>query len=195
MIAPRILFLVVALVLTPQAGLFAQQESVAPGDRAGVALRLVPGVLYAGASFGDESAESSGKFGFSIGGQFSAPMSRSLGFFLEGVWQPTKVENPHDVIDEAFSAFYLLGGLQFGGEDAYLRPSVGVVWRSWSGADALEETETGLALGLAIGYEKPLGRLFHMSPELELRVSGAHGLSTYVLALQVPVGWRPAGHQ
>jgi hypothetical protein len=163
MIAPRILSLVAALVLTAQADLFAQQEPpIAPGesDRAGVAVRLVAGILYGCASFGDENPESTEKFGFNIGGQLWAPMTRSLAFVLEGVWQPTKVENPHEFIDEAFSPFYLLGGLEFAGEDAYVRPSVGLAWLSWSGASAPGEPELAPMLGLALGSERPLGGPF-----------------------------------
>jgi hypothetical protein len=119
-------------------------------------------------------------------------MSGSLAFVLQGVWQPTKVENPHESIDEAFSPFYLLGGLEFAGEDVYVRFSVGLAFLSWSGADAPEETERAPVLGLALGMERPLGGPFHISPELELRLAP---FEAFVLALQLPVGWRAAGQQ
>ncbi|UCC81671.1 MAG: hypothetical protein JSW46_11710 [Gemmatimonadota bacterium] len=199
MIAPRTVSLVIALILTAQADLFAhQQPPIAPGesDRAGLAARLVPGILYAGASFGDKNPKFSGKIGPSIGGQFWAPMTSSLAFVLEGVWQPTEteVECPQEFPDDAFSAFYLLGGLEVAVKNAYVRPSVGLVFRSWSGADAPGD-EAGFALGFAVGSERPLGGRFHISPELEVRLSAEYGLRTYVFAFQVPVGWRTAGQQ
>jgi hypothetical protein len=193
MFAPRTACLVVVFALTASVNLFAQQESpISQGDRAGVAVRLVPGILYGHASFGDDDPESTEEFGFNIGGQLWVPMSRSLAFVLQGLWQPTEVENPHEFIDEAFSAFYLLVGLEFGNAP-YVRPSVGPVFLSWSGADASEGTELGgFVLGFAVGSELPLGGPFHISPELELRVAP---FEAYGVALQVPIGWRPAGQR
>jgi len=112
--------------------------------------------------------------------------------------QPFKAHNP--VADEAFTAVYSLGGLQVAlgaSRRVYLRPEVGLVFRSWSGSEVFVSSETSLAGGLGIGGEIPVGRALGIVAEAFARFSGAEELSTALVGLGlsvVPVGARQRAH-
>jgi hypothetical protein len=128
-------------------------------------------------------------------GQFGAAVSDGTDLVVELAVQPFKAQNP--VADEAFTAVYALAGVQLGlGESRrlYLRPELGLVFRSWSGSEVFVESETALAAGLAAGREWPIGGRLGLAVEGFLRFSGADELSTILLGLGgslVPIGARP----
>ncbi len=184
------LTLLIALVALALALVATAKPASAQKDRKGIALRVSPGVALTTASFGDDDPRSEGALGLTLGGQLLIPISSGAALHFEGVWQPYKIQNPH--FDEAFRTTYLMGGIEISTKGAYLRPSVGVAMRTWSGQFA-PETGTPLAFGLAFGFERPISNSFHVSPELNLRVAWERGLGSLMLGLQVPVGWRSGG--
>jgi len=108
--------------------------------------------------------------------------------------QPFKAQNP--VRDEAFTAVHSLLGVQVGLSElrrVYLRPELGVVFRSWSGSDVFVSSETSPAAGFALGGEVALSATLGLAPEVFVRLSGANELSTTLWGLAisvVPVGAR-----
>ena len=128
-------------------------------------------------------------------GQLGAAVSDGTDLVVELAVQPFKAQNP--VADEAFTAVYALAGVQLGlGESRrlYLRPELGLVFRSWSGSEVFVESENALAAGLAVGREWPIGGKLGLAVEVFLRFSGADELSTTLLGLGVslvPIGARP----
>ena len=108
--------------------------------------------------------------------------------------QPFKAQNP--VADEAFRAVYGLAGVQVGvgrSRRVYLRPELGLVFRSWSGSQVFVSSETSLAAGLGVGGEIPVGRAVGLAPEAFVCVSGAEELSTVLVGIGVtvvPIGAR-----
>lgn len=75
-------------------------------------------------------------------------------FLAELDLQPFDVENPRRA--EAFRGAWWLASVEFTLADVLVRPSLGWQHRSWSGANPVEDSDGGPALGLAAGYE--LGR-------------------------------------
>ena len=130
-----------------------------------------------------------------LAGQLGAAVSDGTDLVVELAVQPFKAQNP--VRDEAFTGVYTLAGVQVGfGESrrVYLRPELGLVFRSWSGSSVFVPSETGLAVGLGIGREWPLGAKLGLAVEGFVRLSGADELSTTLLELGgslVPIGARP----
>jgi len=128
-------------------------------------------------------------------GQLGAAVSDRTDLVVELAVQPIKAQNP--VADEAFTAVYALAGVQLGrGESRrfYFRPELGLVFRSWSGSEVFVDSEIGLAAGLAVGREWPVGAKSGLAIEGFVRFSGADELSTTLLGLGVslvPVGARP----
>ena len=157
--------------------------------------------LRAGAALGvattSVGGEKSTKVGPLLTGQFGVALSSRTDLTLELAVQPFKAQNP--VRDEAFTGVFTLAGVQVGfGESrrVYLRPELGLVFRSWSGADVFVPSETGLAVGLAVGREWPVGAKVGVAVEGFGRLSGADELSTVLFGLGVsvvPVGARPRG--
>jgi len=129
-----------------------------------------------------------------LAGQLGIAISPATDLTLGAVFQPYTAQNP--VADEAYKGVYTLAGLQVGlGEThrVYLRPELGVVFRSWSGADVFVSSETSLAVGLAFGREWPLGSKTGLAVEGFFRLSGADELFTNLVGIGVslvPVGAR-----
>lgn len=172
----------IALVVCAPCDLHAQV------DRRGAALRLTPGVAYASASLDRNRPEFDGTAAFTIGAQVWGGISRTAGLQAELVWQVTEVRNP--TLQERFNAAYLLGGPEFSFGQIYVRPSVGVAWLFWSGLQAKDDPDNAFAFGLAIGTERKVDKGFHLAPELVARASTESGLTTYMVGLQVGLGWR-----
>ena len=161
--------------------------------------RRSPVQLRAGAALGVATTSVGGgkstKVGPLLTGQFGVALSGRTDLTLELAVQPFKAQNP--VRDEAFTAVYTLAGVQVGFGDRrriYLRPELGLVFRSWSGTSVVVPSETGLAVGLGIGREWPLGAKLGLAAEGFVRLSGADELSTTLVGLGlslVPIGARP----
>jgi len=180
--------LAIALHLFLLAGLAVPHHSHAQVDRRGGALRIVPGVAYAGASLDQNRPTFDETAVFTWGAQVWGGLSRSVGFQAELIWQPTNVSNPP--IQQAFSALYLMGGPEFSLGQIYVRPSVGVVWLYFDGNLAKEDSDNAFAFGLAIGSERKVDKGFHLAPELLTRMSVESGLFTWMVGVQMGLGWR-----
>jgi hypothetical protein len=160
----------------------------AQADRRGTAIRLVPGVAYADAALDDDQPGFDGTVAFTIGAQLWGGVSRTTGLQAELTYQQTRVWNPG--LQEGFTALYLLGGPEFALGSGYVRPNVGVAWIYPSGADAKGDADNAFAFGLAVGTERRVDKSFHLAPELVARASTESGLTTWMVALQVGIGWR-----
>jgi hypothetical protein len=155
--------------------------------------------LRAGAALGLARTSVGGETSTDIGplltGQLGVALSSRTDLTVAVAVQPFKARNP--VKDEAFTAVYSLAGVQLGlgpQRRLYLRPELGLVFRSWSGSEVFVPSETSLAAGLALGREWPLSEKLGLAVEGSVRLSGADELSTTLLGLGlslVPVGARP----
>jgi len=182
----RVILLVISLVILVAPNSPAQHAS------SGVGLRIVPGVGYATATFGDNNPRSNGGGTVTVGGLFLIAVSGSTDLTAEATWRPTKLSNPH--FDESFSSVYLLGGVEFGGGAVYFRPSLGVDFQSWSGSRTEVDSGMAGALGLAVGFEKPIGAgPWHIAPEGSLKLTVTSGLSSFLLVFSFGIGWRSGG--
>jgi hypothetical protein len=157
----------------------------------GVGFRIAPGIGIASASFGDDSPRSNSGFAFTLGGLVLFPVSSKTDIVIEATWRPTKLDNPH--FDESFSSVYLMGGVQFGSDAVYFRPSIGVDFQSWSGSMTEVDAGTAGALGLAIGTERRVGAgPWLLAPEGSVRFSLTSGLSSFVLLFSLGAEVRTA---
>jgi hypothetical protein len=158
------------LLLTPLiVGLVPPVSAQARGGP--VELRGGAAVGWASTSVGGETSTDLGPL---LTGQVGYALSTRTDLTLDITAQPFRAHNP--VGDEAFRAVYSLGGLQVGlaaSRRIYLRPEVGLVFRSWSGSNVFVSSETSLAAGLAIGGEIPVDRALGLAPEAFVCVSGA----------------------
>jgi hypothetical protein len=155
--------------------------------------------LRAGAALGLARTSVAGETSTDVGplltGQLGVALSGRTDLTLALVVQPFKAQNP--VLDEAYTGVYSLAGLQLGlgnQRRLYLRPELGLVFRSWSGSQVFTPSETSLAVGLALGREWPLSEKLGLAVEGSVRLSGADELSTTLVGLGlslVPVGARP----
>jgi hypothetical protein len=155
--------------------------------------------LRAGAALGIARTSVAGETSTDAGplliGQLGVALSGRNDLTLALAVQPFKAQNP--VLDEAYTAVYSLAGLQLGlgnQRRLYLRPELGLVFRSWSGSQVFTPSETSLAVGLALGREWPLSEKLGLAVEGSVRLSGADELSTTLVGLGlslVPVGARP----
>ena len=180
--------LAIALPLLFLASLVLPESSDAQVDRRGAALRTAFGVAYAGASLDDGRPAFDQTAVFTWGAQLWGGISQTVGFQAELVWQPTNVSNPR--IQQAFSAVYLLGGPEFSFGQVYVRPSLGGVWLFPTGANAKADTDNAFAFGLAIGSERKVDKAFHVVPEVLTRMSVESGLFTWMVGVQLGLGWR-----
>jgi len=139
------------------------------------------------------AGETSSDWGPLLTGQVGYALSTRTDLTVDLALQPFKAHNP--VRNEAFSAVYSLGGLQVGlgsSRRVYLRPEVGLVFRSWSG-EAFVPSETSLAVGLGLGGEVSLARALGLAVEASVRLSGAEELETVLVGVGlsvVPLGAR-----
>src|SRR5262249_15018916 len=111
----------------PTAGAVAQDE-----QRNSVQLRA--GVALALATTG-VAGETGKDVGPLLSGVLGLPLSSRTDLTAEVSWQPFRAHNP--VADEAFRAAYGLAGVQLrlgSARRVYVRPSLGIVVRSWSGS-------------------------------------------------------------
>jgi hypothetical protein len=174
--------------LATAATLHAQDRSGSVQLRAGAAL---------GVAMTSVGGETSTDVGPLLTGQFGVAVSSRTNLTLALAVQPFKAHNP--VADEAFTAVSTLAGLELGlgkRRRVYVRPELGLVFRSWSGSEVFVSSETGFALGVVIGREWPIGAKLGLAAEGFVRLSGADELSTILVGLGlnlVPVGaQRPA---
>jgi hypothetical protein len=179
------LLLVVPIMLGTFASASAQARGGAVELRAGAAL---------GWARTSVAGESSTNFGPLLTGQLGFALSTRTDLTVDVAVQSFKAQNP--VADEAFRGVYTLAGLQIGlitSRRVYLRPELGLVFRSWSGSQVFVSSETSPAAGLGIGGEIPIGRGLGLAPETFVRLSGAEELSTALVGVGisvVPVGAR-----
>jgi hypothetical protein len=167
------------------ATLHAQERSGAVQLRAGAAL---------GVAITSVGGETSTNVGPLLTGQVGVAVSSRTNLTLGLAVQPFKAHNP--VANEAFTAVYTLAGVEVGlgrRRRIYVRPELGLVFRSWSGSEVFVPSETGFALGVVIGREWPMGAKLGLAVESFVRFSGADELSTVLIGLGlnlVPVGAR-----
>lgn len=158
-------------------------------------LRIGAGLEWAGTTVSDETSTDLGP---ALIGQVGATLSSRSDLTLDVVVQPFKAHNP--VADEAFKAVYSLLGVQVGlgpSHRGYIRPDVGLVFRSWSGSQVFKSHETSVAAGVGFGYEFPVGRSIGLAADVLLCFSGAEELSTRIVDLGlavVPMGARTRSH-
>lgn len=155
--------------------------------------------LRAGAALGLARTSVAGETSTDIGplltGQFGIALSSRTDLTVAVAVQPFKAQNP--VMDEAYTAVYSLAGVQLGlgtQRRLYLRPELGLVFRSWSGSQVFVPSETSLAAGLALGREWSIGPKLGLAVEGTVRFSGADELFTTLVGLGVnviPIGARP----
>jgi hypothetical protein len=167
----------------------------------GAQARSGPVEVRAGAAFGWARTAVAGEASTDVGplltGQVGYALSTRTDLTLDLAVQPFKAQNP--VADEAFRAGYGLAGIQVGvgrSRRVYLRPEVGLVYRSWSGSQVFKASETSPAAGLGVGGEMPVGRALGLAAEAFVRLSGAEELSTALVGVGlslVPIGARPRG--
>ena len=181
-----------ALVAIGPAGLHAQVPSDSTQQHsAPVTLRLGGAYGSAGTSVGGESSSNSGVV---ITGLVGMRLSARSELALDLAVQPFEAQNP--VRDEAYTAVYAMVGVEIGlgaGHRAFVRPELGAAFRSWTGSNVWEESETGAAFGLLLGYGIPAGSSLGVVLEGGVRVSGASELSTVLWTAGVsfvPLGAR-----
>lgn len=155
--------------------------------------------LRAGAALGAARTSVGGETSTDVGplltGQLGVAVSSRTNLTLALAVQPFKAHNP--VADEAFTAVYTLAGLEVGlgrRRRVYLRPELGLVFRSWSGSEVFVPSETSLAAGVVVGREWPTGARLGLAVEGFVRFSGADELSTTLVGVGlslVPIGARP----
>ena len=169
----------------------APSSTTAQARRGSVEVRAGMALGIASTSVGGRSSTEAGPL---FNGQFGLVLSSRTDITADFIVQPYKAQNP--VADEGFAAIYSLLGAQIGLGGlyrTYLRPELGVVFRSWSGTEVFVSSETGLVAGVAVGREIPLGPTLGLTPEVFVRVSGADELSTPLFGLAIsviPVGAR-----
>lgn len=156
---------------------------------------VVLGLAYEGARFGDDNPVSHHEIGITIGGQLWTP-TESPTIVIECTWHLNKMDNPHfPEWQYGFRALSLEVGIDNEMARAHLRPSAGLVYRSWSSTtppgylEMNKEVDIGPVLGLAAGLgPKPSRRGLQAAPELKLLLSpGILWPSTWMVALQVPL--------
>ena len=176
------------LVVPLMVGLVAPVSAQARGSR--LEWRAGAAVGWASTLVGGESSSDWGPL---LTGQVGYALSTRTDLTVDIALQPFKAHNP--VRNEAFSAVYSLGGLQVGlgaSRLVYLRPEVGLVFRSWSG-EVFVSSETSLVGGLGLGGEVALGRALGLAAEASVRLSGAEELETVLVGVGVslvPLGAR-----
>jgi hypothetical protein len=128
-------------------------------------------VLGAGLGYGsanltvtEQSNSESGLIGH---GRIGMALSPRTALLLDVQLNPFKVASP--ILAEEFWSVDALVSLQVysarGGGGFYLQPGLGLQHRRWSGPERVNPAETGLALGLAAGYELRLGHQLALAPE------------------------------
>lgn len=159
-------------------------QATAPGGNE----QPAPFTLRLGAAFGHASTSVSGASSSNDGalltGLLGFPLSARTDLALDLVVQPFKAQNP--ARDEAYTTVYALLGVEIGLDArhrVFVRPELGAAFRSWSGTSVSESSETGVALGLVLGYGLPLGRSIGVVLEGAARLSGASELSTGLLSV------------
>lgn len=172
------------IALTPTA-MPAQTGNDSSGRPKQVRVRLELGLAIARMSSGGASASSVGPV---VGGQVAVVSSRSSDVTLEVLAQPFRVQNPNR--DEAYRAVYGMFGWQKGGAGpgrTYFRPSLGLVYRPWSGTDVWVSSETSVALGLAVGREDARSSGIPLVTEAFVLISGADELATMLIGATLGV--------
>lgn len=150
--------------------------------------------VAAGAASTGVGGQNSTDAGIVLTGLVGFPISGRSDLALDLAIQPFEAQNP--VRDEAYTTVYALAGLELGLDArhrAFVRPELGAAFRSWSGSDVFTASETGVALGVALGYGIPVGRTLGLVFEGAVRVSGADELSTVLWTAGVsfvPMGAR-----
>jgi len=152
-------------------------------------VRLGLGIGFASSGVGGENLYAVGLVGAAL---FGFPTGGRADLALEINGQFFKAAPP--VGDEAYTAFYVLAGsnIRLGSaRRVFLRPSLGIVHRSWSGTEVVTETKTSFAMGIAVGSLARIGDGIGLGPELYIRFSRADEISTTLIGLQIsfqPVG-------
>lgn len=175
----RCIFILLAIVVGEPTNVMAQAR------QGGVTIRVGTGLGITSTSVGGEQAIDAGPV---LQGQIGMVMSPRSELTADVTVQPFKAGNP--VADESFTAIYSTLGLQVGlGSEyrTYLRPELGLVFRSWSGSEVFVSSETSLAAGVALGREISMRNKLGLAPEVFMRLSGAEELISTVLGISFNV--------
>lgn len=174
---------VLGLLFTVTLPLAASAQPDSSPSRDDTRLRIGLAVGRASLSSGGQSAASVGPL---LDAQLALRRSERTDIVLNFLAQPFRVQNPNR--DEAYRAYHLMLGWQMGSsgfERVYVRPSIGVVHRPWSGTDVWVSSETSIVLGLAGGREA--FRTSRPSVVIEgfALLSGAQELGTTLIGVTV----------
>jgi hypothetical protein len=151
--------ILMALVTSANGAAGAQDDAA----RRGLVLGAGLGYGSANMTVTERSNSESGLIGH---GRIGKALSPRTALLLDVQLNPFKVASP--LLAEEFWSVDALVSLQVyaarrdGG--FYLQPGLGLQHRRWSGAERVNPTETGLAAGLAAGYELRFGQLA-LAPE------------------------------
>lgn len=111
-------------------------------------------------------------------------------FLVVAEFDPLEVDSP--VLDESFRAVNVLFAVSVG-RSFKVRPALGVQFRSWSGRERVEPSDSGLLLGVDAGPEFRRSERVSLSPEILFRWSAIEvegSVGSRFIGLQVVASWR-----
>jgi hypothetical protein len=160
-----------------------------------IELRLAPGIVWAGGTFGDDDPESTRGVRPTLSGLARGHSDRWFGASFEAALEPLGARNPH--FDEHLRVLYLLAGVELGGIIT-VRPAIGAGIQLWSGSRATSSIGLARAASIAIGHRHRRAAVrgggvwtrVHVSPEAIARIAYSHGALSWMAGVQVPVTWR-----
>lgn len=151
-------------------------------ETAGLSVGLGTGLAVGGTTVAGESNSTVGPM---IHARLALHTSRLFALVLESDIQPFRVENP--VRAEAFRSVYLAISPQFTlSEGVYFRGGFGATVYDWSGDDVFVDSEVGISLGGAAGYEIVRSSL-RLAPEVWVRWGGVPELTSRLFGLRIVV--------
>ena len=180
----RVLVLSAVALASAASTSLAQTGQSETGRQFGIGL----GLGAASMSVGDDR---NWDFGASILGRFGLDSRNRFLVIVE--FNPLGVGNP--VADESFTALNLLLGFSIG-KRFKVRPSLGWQFRSWSGSQQVEGSDSGLLLGMDVGPEFRVNARLSLSPEAVFRLSHIESegdVSGGFVGVQIVASWRGAG--
>lgn len=180
--------LVVVLSVAVLASVAMASEAQQGQSGSGRAFGFGLGLGVAAMSVGDESNST---LGGSILGRVGLD-SRNR-FLLMAEFNPLRVDSP--VLDESFRAINVLLAFSVG-KSFKVRPGLGVQFRSWSGRERVESSDSGLLLGVDAGPELRVNQRLSISPEVVFRFSAIElegSVGSRFIGVQLVASWRAAG--
>lgn len=170
------LLLLAAVLANPPAAI-SQERATGVELRGGVALGIARTMM------GDSSASDAGPL---LVGQAGIVLSPRADFTVGVVLQPFHARSP--LTDSSYTAIYTLVGAQVAFDQlyrVYLRPEVGLMFRSWSGGEVFGGSAMAPVAGAVLGGEIAIGNALGLAPELFVRVSGADDMRTMLWGVTI----------